>query len=47
MSLSTAERRAQVWSTLHRCYTSQATKEEKRRDYWLLRAARAEQEATS
>jgi len=45
MSLSTTERRTALWLDFARCYTQQATKDEKRRDYWLLRAARAEQEA--
>lgn len=45
MALSTTERRSQVWATLSRCYTQQADKDEKRRDFWLLRAARAKQEA--
>lgn len=44
MALSTTERRSRVWATFHRCYTQQAEKDERRRDYWLLRAARAEQE---
>jgi hypothetical protein len=43
--LSTTERRSQVWATLTRCYTQQADKDAKRREYWLLRAARAEQES--
>jgi hypothetical protein len=43
--LSTTERRSQVWATLTKCYTQQADKDEKRKDYWLARAANAEQES--
>lgn len=46
MSLSTTDTRARVWRTFQRCYTSQAEKDKKRADYWLVRAANAEREAT-